>query len=123
MDMGRGFSRITDVFDEARRLDEMVAAMGGDAPAHVESARTEDVPPDPLAAAKGLASEAGVVVGVDWLLAFLKRLETRVAALEAEFAPPLRTRKCRRCSSVPPSASDHPAAGVVPPHPSSRRPS
>jgi hypothetical protein len=91
--MGRGTSKITDVFGEAGSLDEMVAVMGGDAP----RARIGHVEPEALTTLESSCSEPGVVVGVQWMTEFLKRLEKRVAALEAELAPPNRTRKCPRC--------------------------
>jgi hypothetical protein len=88
-----GTSRITDVFkDEARSLDEMAAVMGGDAP----RARKGHVQPDALTT----HSETGVVVVVQWMTGFLKRLEQRVAVLEAELAPPHRSRKCPRCQGL-----------------------
>jgi hypothetical protein len=94
--MARG-TWITDVFDEAQGLDEMVAVMGGDAPNREAGARTEHVRPEALPTLEGSRSETGMVIGVHWLLGFLKRLEKRVAALEAELASPHRTRRCPRC--------------------------
>ena len=87
---------ITDVFDEAGSLDEMVAVVDGDAPTREADARTEHGEPDALTTVERYRSETGVVVGVHWLIGFLKRLEKRVAALEAERTPPHRP-KCPRC--------------------------
>lgn len=88
--MSKGTSWITDVFDDARSFDEMVA-VDGDAPTCEADAGTEHREPDALTTIEGSRSpQTGVVVGVHWLIGFLKRLERRVAALEAERTPPHR---------------------------------
>jgi hypothetical protein len=92
--MSKRTSWITDVF-EADGSEEMFAVMVGDAPT-CEASATEHVPPGASTALESYWSEAEVVVGIHWLRAFLERLETRVAALEAHLAPPDRTRKCPR---------------------------
>ena len=99
--MDRRIPRITDVFDEARRLDEMIAVMSGDPSCREPSARTACAGPDAPTALEGASSssETGVVVGVHWLVAFLRRLEKRVGALEAEVMPRHRSRKCPRCQA------------------------
>lgn len=98
--MDRRTPRITDFLDEARRLDEMVAAMGGD-PLPGLGARTAeaglDSPRTPQVVSSG--SDGPVVVGVHWLMALLERLEKRVAALEAERTSRGRSRKCPRCQA------------------------
>jgi hypothetical protein len=95
--MGRCTSWITDIFDKAETLDEMVAVMGGDAPTHEASPLRGHVRPDALTILESSCSQTGVVVGVQWLIGFLNRLEKRVAALETELAPPHQTCKCPRC--------------------------
>jgi hypothetical protein len=60
--MGRGSCRITDVFDEARQFEEMVAVMEGDHRAGEPQAGTEYTRPDPLLASDGSRSEGGIVV-------------------------------------------------------------
>ena len=93
--MSRGTFWITDVFDEAGSLVEMVAVVDGDAPTCEANARAERGEPDALATVERYRSEIGVVVGVHWLMGFLKRLEKRVAALEAERTPPHRPASAR----------------------------
>jgi hypothetical protein len=95
-----GTSWITDVFDRAQSLDEMIAITGGDAPNREADTRTEHVRPDALPTLESSCSETGIVVGVHWLLGFLKRLEKRVAALEVDLAPAHHTRKCPRCQDL-----------------------
>ena len=100
--MDRRTPRITDVFDEVRRLDETIAVMSGDAPRREPSARTAHTGPDAPTAPVGSSSssETGSVVGAHWLMAFLRRLEKRVAALEAELPPRRRSRRCPCCQAL-----------------------
>jgi len=87
--MSKRTSWITDVFDDARSFDEMVA-VDGDVPTCEADAGAEHRGPDGLTTNEGSRSKTGVVVGVHWLIGFLKSLEKRVAALEAERTPPHR---------------------------------
>lgn len=95
--MGRGSSRITDVFDEVRQFEEVVAVMRGDCRDLQPQAGTEYVRPDPLLAPEGSGPEREVVIGLPWFAAALQRLEQRVAAIEAELAPSHRSHKCPCC--------------------------
>jgi hypothetical protein len=92
--IGRGSSRIT--LDEAGNLDEMVTVMGGDAP----RIRKGHVQPDALTTHSETGVVVGVVVDVQWMTGYLKRLEKRVRALEAALESVDRTRRCPCCQDL-----------------------